>query len=173
MWPQRYQQMRVAPNRHQGEKALLVRPAAQSGVVGGGVVVSVWVRLSHTALLSRSPLAGTVKGHWQQPPSLKGHILAKRENNWSQLSWMDVNMRAIAVRAVESKLPKEFVSKCLPSFSQQEQGRANIGAFSFHAAQPVLTSAETCRRNTFKVTNCIKEISPWLDITLQKDTPGT
>lgn len=76
------------------------------------------------------------------------------------------------VRAVESKLPEVFVPKCLPSFPQQEHTRANIGAFSFHAAQPVLTSAETCGRNTFKVTNCIKE-SSWLEITLQKDTPGT
>lgn len=77
------------------------------------------------------------------------------------------------VRAVESKLTKEFVPKCLPSFPQQEHGRVNIGAFSFHAAQPVLTSAENCGINTFKVTNYIKEISTWFEIKLQKDTPET
>lgn len=54
------------------------------------------------------------------------------------------------VRAVESKLPKEFVPKCLPSFPQQERGRKHR-AFSFHAAQPVVTSAETFARNTLKV----------------------
>lgn len=79
----------------------------------------------------------------------------------------------MGVRAVESKLSQEFVPKCAPSFPQQEHGSANTGAFSFHAAQPVLTSAKTCGRNTFKVTNCIKEISAWIEITLEQDTAGT
>ena len=67
--------------------------------------------------------------------------------------WVQI-MEAIAgleVLNLSSKLPKEFVPKCLPGFPQQEHGRANIGAFSFHATQPVVTPAETSARNTFKV----------------------
>lgn len=54
MWPQRYQKVRVAQNRHQGEKALLVRPVAYSEVFGGGVVVNVWVStISHCSALHK------------------------------------------------------------------------------------------------------------------------
>lgn len=81
------------------------------------------------------------------------------------------------IRAVESKLPKEFVPKRLPSFPQQEHSEANIRAFFFlcHAA-----CGDSCRNlcketllKCLKVTDRIKETTPWLEIILQQDKAGT